>query len=63
MDDVLKMFEGLTVSQVRQLRRVIIETLPRLREEVVQDSDKQGENNQNKRTVKHDKMQSKNEKR
>jgi hypothetical protein len=34
MDSVLKVFEGLTLSQVKQLRRRIIETLPQLRREV-----------------------------
>ena len=33
-DDVLKIFEGLTENQVKELRRRIIEILPELRREV-----------------------------
>jgi hypothetical protein len=37
MDDVLRLFEGLTLSQVKKLRRRIIETLPQLRREVTRE--------------------------
>lgn len=38
--DVLKVFEGLTREQVRELRRRILETLPELRREVMEGGQK-----------------------
>lgn len=43
-DDVLKVFEGLTDSQVKELRRRILETLPKLRREVLEKESANGAN-------------------
>lgn len=49
-DDVLKVFEGLTESQVKELRRRIIQVLPELRREVTEKQSKSigGKQNEHK---------------
>lgn len=38
-DDILKLFEGLTAEQVRELRRRIVPTLQELRREITKDGE------------------------